>query len=48
MDPVSTLVLAIGTLLVLDLAAPHLTGDPRGRRRGTGRRPGTRRWIGPR
>lgn len=33
MDPIGTLVIALGALLVLDLAAPHLAGDGRGRRR---------------
>jgi hypothetical protein len=33
MDAVGTLVIAISALLVLDLAAPHLAGDGRSRRR---------------
>jgi len=33
MDPIGTLVIALGALVVLDLAAPHLAGDGRGRRR---------------
>ena len=33
MDAVGTLVIAISALLVLDLAAPHLAGDGRTRRR---------------
>lgn len=33
MDPVGTLLIAISALVVLDLAAPHLAGDGRVRRR---------------
>jgi hypothetical protein len=33
MDPIGTLMLALGALVVLDLAAPHLAGDRRARRR---------------
>lgn len=33
MDPVGTLLIAISALVVLDLAAPHLAGDGRTRRR---------------
>jgi hypothetical protein len=33
MDPIGTLVIALGALVVLDLAAPHLAGQGRARRR---------------
>jgi hypothetical protein len=33
MDAVGTLLIAISALVVLDLAAPHLAGDGRSRRR---------------
>jgi len=33
MDPVGTLLIAISALVVLALAAPHLAGDGRSRRR---------------
>jgi hypothetical protein len=43
MDPVGTLVLAISALVVLDLAAPHLSGDGKAPRRRPTRRISVRR-----
>jgi hypothetical protein len=39
MDPIATLVMALGTLVVLDLAALGLSGERRPRRRPRSARP---------